>query len=780
MIWPLSPAVVLLLAATLVSASIAWVAWQRRATPAAWQLALIMLALMVWTLAYALEMASPSLRAKLVWTGVEYLGIAFVPPLWLLFVLAYTRNPRWSTGWRLLLWLVIPTLTVALNWTNTLHHGYYRQVSLNLDGPFPELVTAPGPWFWVHTAYSYLALVCGAGLLWGTVRHAPLLYRRQVGVLLAGVSMPGLASLIYVSGLNPLAPLDITPFAFVLTGIVLAWGLFRHHLGTLVPMARDRVLDQMSDAVVMLDAEQRIVDLNLAAQRLFALAPAIAVGQSATTGLAAWPALVQACQAPSEVHLQLTWEQPALRVLEVHVSPLADQAGRISGRLLIWHDITTLRREHAYLAALHQLTLDWLTCRALDDLLQAIVESAAALLDAPCSELMLKEGELLVVRAFTSNQTFLQSDRVSRDEARVSWQAHDTGQPVVLEDYAVWPYRRACYANFPLHAIANLPIMAGPVCLGVLGLGRIQPGHRFTPDELQRGMLFAQLAALMLDNASLYAAAQREIAERKQAEAERERLQAQMLQAQKMEAIGQVAGGIAHDFNNILTVISGNTDLALAALAVDHPVYRDLQAIQHSATHAAQLIRQILTFARRQVSQPELVDLNALVQRLSPMLRPLVGTQIELVCQPAPHLDRVTVDPHQIEQVLINLVINARDAMPHGGTLTLATANAAVTAADTCHNPDVPPGPYVALLVSDTGVGMTEGVQAHLFEPYYTTKAVGHGTGLGLATCLGIVKQHRGCIRVESAPGQGSRFWVYLPSATDEPLPLSALNHASS
>lgn len=271
-----------------------------------------------------------------------------------------------------------------------------------------------------------------------------------------------------------------------------------------------------------------------------------------------------------------------------------------------------------------------------------------------------------------------------------------------------------------------------------------------------------------------------DITARKQAEAAHERLQARLVEAQKLEAIGQLAGGVAHDFNNILTVINCNTDLALETLPAHHPAYEDLQEIRQSARRATHLVRQLLTFARRQGGLPEIVDINQLVVNIIPMLRRLIGEQIELAITPGPVLSQVKIDPHQFEQVLINLAVNARDAMPGGGRLSITTASLELNEAAVESFPEAVPGTYVQVAVGDTGVGITEAVKARIFEPYYTTKEVGQGTGLGLAICLSIVKQHQGFIWVNSTPGQGSCFQVYLPSTSESIAPSSEGNASAN
>jgi PAS domain S-box-containing protein len=245
---------------------------------------------------------------------------------------------------------------------------------------------------------------------------------------------------------------------------------------------------------------------------------------------------------------------------------------------------------------------------------------------------------------------------------------------------------------------------------------------------------------------------------------ERRRLQAELLQSQKMETVGRLAGGVAHDFNNLLTVITGYADVALASVAPDDVVREDLDAILKAAQRAANLTRQLLTFARKQVIEARVINLKDLVLELNNLLRRLIGEDIELVVRLAPDLWPVRADPSQIEQVLVNLAVNARDAMPHGGILTIETANAELKRAETQHV-DVVAGPYVLLAVSDTGVGIAPGVQEHIFEPFFTTKSPGQGTGLGLATCYGIIAQHGGYIWPYSEAGQGTTFKIYLPRA---------------
>jgi two-component system, cell cycle sensor histidine kinase and response regulator CckA len=252
---------------------------------------------------------------------------------------------------------------------------------------------------------------------------------------------------------------------------------------------------------------------------------------------------------------------------------------------------------------------------------------------------------------------------------------------------------------------------------------------------------------------------------------ERKLLEAQLWQAQKMEAIGQLAGGVAHDFNNLLNVILGYSELLLLGLPASEPHRERVVAIRDAGERAARLTGQLLAFSRRAIVEPKVLDLNEVIDSSARMLRRLIGEDIILATVLSPRLSRVRIDPVQVEQLILNLGVNARDAMPRGGRLTLSTENVDVRKQDRRSDPDLKPGRYVRLSLADTGMGMTDEVKARIFEPFFTTKGVGRGTGLGLATVYGIVKQAGGQITVESQVGAGTTFAILLPAVPEADAP---------
>ena len=306
-----------------------------------------------------------------------------------------------------------------------------------------------------------------------------------------------------------------------------------------------------------------------------------------------------------------------------------------------------------------------------------------------------------------------------------------------------------------VHVYMVVPMIAAGELIGSVSFGGDQA--HFPEEQVSIAREVATQLAIALGQARL-------VEKLKTSYAELQQAQAQLAQSQKIEAIGQLAGGIAHDFNNLLTVIGGRSSLLLMRMRPDDPARKDVDLIQATTQRAADLTRQLLAFSRKQVLEPKPINLKALVAGVTPILRRLIGEHIEIVIVSSDDAGQVMADPGQIEQVIVNLVVNARDAMPEGGTLTIETALHPVPEAGRRgQDRDVPPGQYVTLSIRDTGCGMDAATMARIFEPFFTTKEPGKGTGLGLATVHGIVHQSGGHLALDSAVGRGSTFTIYLP-----------------
>ena len=416
------------------------------------------------------------------------------------------------------------------------------------------------------------------------------------------------------------------------------------------------------------------------------------------------------------------------------------------------------RTREGRLESLVEISGELSRMQELDSLLGRIADACGRLVSTDWVGFRLVDGDELVVAGTLDGTRMQVKPRIKIGES-LAGRVASTGRALLLRDPAnhpdLDPEHAATMRRLGYRGLLTVPAKIGDRVVGVLSFLTTRE-EGFSAEDMAIATAFASHAAIALENSRL-------LLESRRAYDELAETQGQLEQAQKMDAIGRLAGGVAHDFNNLLTVILGRTDILLHPLKPEDPMRRGIELIQRTAGRAADLTRQLLAFSRKQVLEPVVLDLAAVTTDMKDMLGRLIGEDIALLTNPTPGLGRVKADRGQIEQVIMNLAVNARDAMPQGGRLIVETANIDLDDEYVRRHVGARPGPHVMLAVSDTGTGIPHEIQSQIFEPFFTTKEQGKGTGLGLATVYGIVKQSGGYIEVDSEPGQGTTFRIYLP-----------------
>ncbi len=450
-----------------------------------------------------------------------------------------------------------------------------------------------------------------------------------------------------------------------------------------------------------------------------------------------------------------------LRWIEINSRPLTPQSGASPSAVVVsFSDITERKRVEERLTAQYAITRVLAESRSLEEAVPKIMQAVGQNLEWDCGFFWRVDRAASVLRCLDQWHASGVKAEPFLDKTWDITFKHEEGLPgrIWANGKAAWITDVARDANFPRQLLANevgfhgafgFPVRVGGDIEGVIELYSRQV--RVPDNELLK----------MIDDVGLKL---EQFGDRTRAQEALQQAEAQLRQSQKMEAVGRLAGGVAHDFNNLLTVIRGYSELLLARLPADEPIRKDMIEIKKAADRASGLTRQLLAFSRRQFIAPKVIDLNALIANMDGMLRRLLGEDIVELCTALnPHTGSIRADAGQIEQVIMNLAVNARDAMPKGGRLTIETRNVTIGNPTRQTPAGVRPGAYVLLAVRDTGHGMDEETQSHLFEPFFTTKEKGKGTGLGLSTVYGIVKQNGGSILVESQKDQGATFKIYLP-----------------
>jgi len=541
------------------------------------------------------------------------------------------------------------------------------------------------------------------------------------------------------------------------------------------------VVSALKDGVVLLDGAGTVQASNPSAERILGhpakeligtpLAHAMRQvihedGTPCEPGMLPPMVTIRTGEPCSDVILGIRSDEGTVEWLSMNSRPLTPANEQGADVVVVsFADITEQKRAEQRLRVQHAITRVVAEATTLKEAASLILESICEPLGWSLGILWIVDRQAKILRCMDSWAS-PKADVGSFQKASEQWTfSKGVGLPgrVWESRSPAWIVDIALDRNFPrlpsaaavgLHAAAAFPILLGGEMEGVLEF--------FTPDVRDPDDHVLTLMAAIGSQVG-------HLIERKQ-------LEEQLRQAQKMEAIGRLAGGIAHDFNNLLTVIGGYSEVGISRLSADDPLRADLEEIKQAGDRAAALTSQLLSFGRRQVVQPKVLDLCMVLMNLEKMLHRLIGEDVNLVVSLGPSLGRIRIDPGQIEQVILNLVVNARDAMPKGGRLTLETENVELTTAIAAREVTLLPGSYVTLAVSDTGSGMDDYTQSHMFEPFFTTKEHGKGTGLGLSTVYGIVKQSGADIIVESQPGRGTTFTVYFPRVSESDARISEVN----
>ncbi len=420
----------------------------------------------------------------------------------------------------------------------------------------------------------------------------------------------------------------------------------------------------------------------------------------------------------------------------------------------------TLSRQKEYLGALHETALGLIHRLDLDELLQALVNRAGVLLSASDGFIYLYEKELkaLVLKAGIGAFDDAIGSQILPGQSLVG-RVYQTGEPVGADDCPHWPHRLIESVSEDIRCVLAVPLRPGRGFSGVLGFAYREATQHFGADEKRILQQFAELAAIAIDNAYLHTRLQQELVERR-------RMEDQLLQAQKMEAIGTLAGGIAHDFNNILGAIIGYTEISIEDLPEDASVRSNMEQVLQAGNRARDLVKQILAFSRKSNTDHELTNLVPITKEALKLLRASLPTTIEIQSRIPADISMIMADPIQMHQVIMNLCTNAAHAMEDGGGHLDVELAEEVISTEECHRfPEVGSGNYVQLMVRDNGHGIDPVIVDRIFDPYFTTKEIDKGTGMGLAVVHGIVTSHKGCIRVRSRIAQGAEFEILFPVA---------------
>ncbi|MEI6044582.1 MAG: histidine kinase N-terminal 7TM domain-containing protein [Chloroflexota bacterium] len=668
-----------------------------------------------WTVFTGLTLSSENLSDKILWSNLGYTFGPFIPVVWLSIALNLVGQDRWFRWWWMVLLYIVPSITVLLAWTSGQHKFFLYSSRLEISGSLITMLSDRGPWYWVHIGFTYIVfLICILILAFFAFWNRTNIYARQATMVFIGLLFPIIFNIFYLLKLTPLPGYNLGPPMCVVMGLLTSWALFKYRLLDLIPIGRGILVDHMHDLLLVLDAQEQLVDFNPAAQEVFEFKPKQDIGKPLTLVLERWPELVASYQDGSQGNHEIYLDKAKHhRIFEVSVSPINSKHKKLLGSIILLHDIT--RRKEA------------------EQALEA-------------------ERERLIITLHSSGEAIITTDQ----EGQVDLINQ------VAEGLTGWNQQEA--RTLPLTALFRLihPNTREPLPNPFTGLNSNLPRVSNTEDIIlirQDGSecYINYTISLILDRGGERVGMVLVV----QDVTEKRRIAEERLKAHNLESLGILAGGIAHDFNNILTGIMGNLMLTKMRLPPTDEATVSLENAEKATLQAKVLTGHLLTFSSGGAPIKQVVRLEDLIRDTVSFV--LHGSNVRGEFDVPETLWTAEVDQVQIKQVLQSLLLNALQAMPAGGKITLSANNLQLTEEVVAL---LEPGRYVRLVIQDEGYGIKAEDLPRIFDPYFTTKA--GKSGLGLSICYSIIRQHKGQILLDSEPGKGTTVTLYLLASERE------------
>ncbi|MBW1783882.1 MAG: PAS domain S-box protein [Deltaproteobacteria bacterium] len=689
------------LLAGVISTSVAFFMWQRRFAPGAKTLVVLMLATAEWAFLSAFHKLSPDLSTKILLAKIQYIGIVTVPPALFTFALQYTGREKWLTKRNLILLGILPMLTLALVWTNSVHHLFWKSVLLETDGSVPIGVYQYGPFFWVWIAFGYLLSLLSTIWLIETLLRSPHVYRMQILIVLIGISAPWLANGLYIFKLIPAPYIDLTPMAFTFSGLTLGWGLFRFGILDIMPVAKETVLENIPDPVIVLNFRNRIVNLNPAAQKIISVTDSDAIGKSVLKVLGDQPVLTECLKGKTESSSEIVLGNGDMqRYYDLNLLSLKDGRNRSIGRLIILRDFTDQKKT--------------------EKALRESEKKYRLLVDNTDDAIFVAQGDFIT---FANPKT---------EE---------------ITGYSAEELTRIPFAN--LIDPEDRETVLDRHIRGLNG-EEVPRSYSFRVINKTGQQLWVQINAVIIINwegepATLNSL--RDITEQR-------KLEEQLIRTERLAATGQLAASVAHQINSPLQGIASLLSVMKKSGKPDDGLSENITLLEGAFKSIRETVRALLDLNRPGRALKQTIDINKIIQDTVALLRSFLKDgkiTVNLSLSSEPLL--VIASPQQLSQVFMNLMVNAAEAIRDhkeptvGGEIDIKTGQKE---------------DRFVIEVSDSGPGISEKALRHIFSPFYTEKKK-MGLGIGLSICHKIIEDHGGTLAATNSPDSGAIFIITLP-----------------